>query len=851
LRLKRVRGPADYPKVLKRLSFRAKLLLVLFVPFLALVVVAAAGLSDRFSELHAQEQYGTLVVPMRSLGDLSRAVQDEAVVTSWYSAGGRGADVPLDQVRAHTDLALAQFKADEGVFVDGGASPDAIDKLNEQFGSIKAIRRSVDAVPSSSAFDSLLAIDGDVLGFGETVARNLHDPEIAARVSRAFGLQRENEELAREAGVILPVLATGRAEGFATWIGAITAQSRYELQFVNSATPSELAAFDSGMGSRAGATDLLRPVATDAPLPSALPSAAATGVTPSGYYASYQHQAKALDRASRNVGDVIATAAATSAKTARSDVWTYGGVAVFAMLLTLVLIWFVTRAVVRPVKKLTEAARDMSERRLPQLIESMNKGGDVTAIEPVVVEVASEDEIGELAKAFNDVEAVTTQVALEQSRLLRKGMGDLFVNLARRNQSLLERQLELLDELERNEHDPTALDSLFKLDHMATRMRRNAESLLVLSGAEQPRQWQQPIALVDVVRAAAAEIADFPRVELLGLDQDLAVSGRAVADLAHLLAELLENATSFSPPDAAVVVSGAPTGNGFVVAVTDQGIGFPADRLDAANELLRHPPVVGLALSRALGLHVVGLLASRHGISVELRSGAPLGTVAMVTLPHGILEGTATPEPLVPVPEGAPTPPLTPRRPADDLVAVAPVRPDDEPPVEEWGRESGVVSPVDVIPADARPAASERPPSSPGPVVPEAVVPEVVEPEVVDPEVVEPEVVEPEFVEPESFESTAEPGFVGGDPSESDPDGSGPLGPLPARVPGRHMSHQPGAGGADGSTGDSPRPDQVHEMLTRHQLGKRRGQQGTGDGGSSVGGNGSAAATRVWEDDRQ
>ena len=140
------------------------------------------------------------------------------------------------------------------------------------------------------------------------------------------------------------------------------------------------------------------------------------------------------------------------------------------------------------------------------------------------------------------------EVAHEQSRLLRKGMGDLFVNLARRNQSLLERQLELLDELERNEHDPTALDALFKLDHMATRMRRNAESLLVLSGAEQPRQWQQPIALIDVVRAAAAEIADFPRVELVGIDDDLAVSGRAVSDVAHLLAELLENATSFSPP---------------------------------------------------------------------------------------------------------------------------------------------------------------------------------------------------------------------------------------------------------------------------------------------------------------
>ena len=340
-----------------------------------------------------------------------------------------------------------------------------------------------------------------------------------------------------------------------------------------------------------------------------------------------------------------------------------GAYAIFAMLLTLALIWFVAHAVVRPLRKLTAAARDMSGRRLPQLVESMRTGGDVSLIEPVIVEVSSEDEIGELARAFNDVEAVTTQVALEQSRLLRKGMGDLFVNLARRNQSLLERQLELLDELERNEHDPSALDALFKLDHMATRMRRNAESLLVLSGAEQPRQWQQPIALLDVVRAASAEIADFPRVELVGVDDDLAVSGRAVADLAHLVAELLENATSFSPPDAPVVVSGAPTEHGFVLAISDQGIGMPPEKI-AEQPAARQPPVVGLALSRALGLHVVGLLAARHGITVELRPRAS-GPRRARPVADDILEDVPASEPLVPTASTRDPPetsPLTARR---------------------------------------------------------------------------------------------------------------------------------------------------------------------------------------------
>ena len=405
--------------------------------------------------------------------------------------------------------------------------------------------------------------------------------------------------------------------------------------------------------------------------------------------------------------------------------WLYGGATVLAMLLTIVLIWVVARAVIRPLRKLTESAREMSQKQLPQLVDSMRAGGEIDAVLLPSIEINSDDEIGELARAFNDIEAVTVQVARDQALLLRKGMGDLFVNLARRNQSLLERQLQLLDELERNENDPAALDALFKLDHMATRMRRNAESLLVLSGAEQPRQWQQPIGLLDVVRSASAEIADFPRVELVGVDDELAVSGRAVADLAHLVAELLENATSFSPPDAPVVVSGADTASGFVLAVSDRGIGMPPEKIAEANQLLAKPPVVGLALSRALGLHVVASLAARHGITVELRPGAPVGLVALVTLPSTVLEREAAPAPAAapaaaPVfapqfgPDGQPTP-LGARRVA--------WRPPDEPPVEEWRAESLVEPEAAVAPMATRPVVDIAPIPEPGPIVVEPVAP--------------------------------------------------------------------------------------------------------------------------------
>ncbi|MEX2100386.1 MAG: HAMP domain-containing protein, partial [Acidimicrobiia bacterium] len=614
-------------------------------------------------------------------------------------------------------------------------------------------------------------------------------PAVSSSVSRSLGIQRENEELAREATVLMPVIIGRSRDGFPEWVGAIANQARYERQFLTSATLDEVRAFSDGIDSRRPGTSLLRLPATLG-LPTALPTFQAD---PVAYYDAYLNQAGALDLAGRNVEDVIARVSADSANTARSEVWIYGGLAIFAMLFTLGLIWFVSRAVVRPVRKLTAAARDMSERRLPQLVESLRVGGDITLIEPVIVEVDSEDEIGELARAFYDVESVTTQVAVEQSRLLRKGMGDLFVNLARRNQSLLERQLELLDELERNEHDPGALDSLFKLDHMATRMRRNAESLLVLSGAEQPRQWQQPIPLVDVVRAAAAEIADFPRVELLGVDQQLAVSGRAVADLAHLIAELLENATQFSPPEAAVVVSGAGTADGFVLVIADQGIGLPAERLAAVNHLLARPPVVGLALTRALGLHVVGLLAVRLGIRVELRRGAPLGTMALVTIPQEILEGTGAPEPFVPVPDTpAESVPLTPRR--------AAWRPDDEPPVEEWRREG-------MVTATAMPPGPDPEPVNVAPPV-IAVPPVYSAPPVSSVPVDVPPVAE-----------TSAPPTIADNPIHDD------SGPLASRVPGHNLSHQP-TSPVDVAAADADplRPYHVHEMLTRHQIGKRRGQ---------------------------
>jgi signal transduction histidine kinase len=804
--------------VLSRLSFRAKLLLVLFVPFLALVVVAAAGLSDRFTTLHAQEQYGNLAAPLRSLDDASRAIQDESVVSSWYVAGRGGPSAELAAARKRTDAAVRVFRADEQAFADAGLSEAASVSLtatNRGLDSIPEMRGQVDGLTADAATtrDFYLGVDGHLLDFGERMARDLASSDVSASLTRTFALQRAQHEMAREASVYIAVLASGAPQDFSEWIGAQTSVARYRALFTNTATPDELAAYQGVMGTKDVATDL----------PATYPPAT---LTPAAYYAGYQEQARALDAAINGVEQVVNDTASANASAALFDTRLYGGAAVFAMLLTLMLIWFVSNSLVGPLRRLTAAAREMSQRQLPALVESLRTGGEVGDIRPTLIEVTSEDEIGELAQAFNDVEAVTIEVAHEQSRLLRKGMGDLFVNLARRNQSLLERQLGLLDELERNEHDPAALDALFKLDHMATRMRRNAESLLVLSGAEQPRQWQQPIALIDVVRAAAAEIADFPRVELVGIDDDLAVSGRAVSDVAHLVAELLENATSFSPPDTAVVVSGAVTATGFVLAISDQGIGMPADRIAEANQLLAKPPLVGLALTRALGLHVVGSLAARHAISVELRAGAPVGMVALVALPTAVLEPRA-----VPAPNAPPRPPVYAPQ-MDESGEPEPLgarrvawRPADEPPVEEWRREglagTDAAGPVldepsiTSAPGGDAPTAFDQPrPGFDTPTAFDQPAPAFDAP--------------PAFDQPLGFEEA--PGSSGPPPFDpsgapADPPGFDDQIPLATRVPGQHLSHQPTPGREEVDVDADPmRPYRVHELLTRHAQGKRRGR---------------------------
>ncbi|MGW7099106.1 nitrate- and nitrite sensing domain-containing protein [Streptomyces sp. NPDC054883] len=325
---------------------------------------------------------------------------------------------------------------------------------------------------------------------------------------------------------------------------------------------------------------------------------------------------------------------------ARTDAIVTGAAVVVALLAAFILAGMMARQMSRSMRRLRSAAFDVAEQRLPMLVDQLSRtdpGKVDTRVTPIPID--SQDEIGEVARAFDQVHREAVRLAAEQA-LLRGNVNAIFTNLSMRNQSLIEGQLTLITDLENNEADPDQLENLFRLDHLATRMRRNGENLLILAGEEPGRRWDQPVPLVDVLRAASSEVEQYERIELSGVSE-AEIHGQAVTDLVHLLAELLENATTFSSPQTKVRVNATRLPDGRVmVEIHDKGIGLTAEDFADINHKLANPPTVDAAISQRMGLFVVGRLADRHGIRVQLRpSGEAAGTTSLVMLPDAITHG--------------------------------------------------------------------------------------------------------------------------------------------------------------------------------------------------------------------
>jgi signal transduction histidine kinase len=349
----------------------------------------------------------------------------------------------------------------------------------------------------------------------------------------------------------------------------------------------------------------------------------------------------AMQNTEQLIAGNIVTRAGQLHAAAQKSALTYGIITVVVLLIVLLAALAVARSVVLPLRRLRAGALDIASVQMPERVRLLTESPEAAASMVVApINVADNDEIGEVARAFDRVHAEAVRLAGEQA-LLRSTFNAMFVNLSRRSASLIERLARMIDNLEQTEADPDRLGHLFSMDHLVTRMRRNSENLLLLAGHENPRKWSEPVSLADVARAAISEIEQYNRITL-NIPPGIAVAGAAVSDVAHLLAELIENATMFSAKDTQVqVMMQELSSGGVLIEISDKGIGVSEARLAEMNWRLDNRPTIDVSVSRHMGLFAVARLAERHGVRVRLRPALPQGLSALVWLSDSVIERTS------------------------------------------------------------------------------------------------------------------------------------------------------------------------------------------------------------------
>ena len=492
-------------------------------------------------------------------------------------------------------------------------------------GNITSYGRTVYAIQLAKAAESLQRSIGMQL-----LVRPSEDPKIFAAQSVAFNSYNYLEQIAlgeyQSGGTQADV---DRLKQVMTQKATEGAKRLTEAQLsppVKGDPPSVYAGLTDAIGSAKDA-DAIKDLRKD-------------DVTPETWMGAATAKFDGYTEVEKELVDKAVTEAAEISDDAKTDAFVNGGIVVIALLAAFIVAGVMARQMSRSMQQLRTAAFGIAEQRLPMLVDQLSRtepGRVDTRVQPIPID--TQDEIGEVARAFDQVHREAVRLAAEQA-MLRGNVNAIFTNLSRRNQSLIEGQLTLITDLENNEADPDQLENLFRLDHLATRMRRNGENLLVLAGEEPGRRWDQPVPLVDVMRAASSEVEQYERIELAGVPE-AEIHGQAVTDLVHLLAELLENATTFSSPQTKVRVTATRLPDGRVmVEIHDKGIGLTAEDFADINHKLANPPTVDAAVSQRMGLFVVGRLADRHGIRVQLRpSGEQAGTTSLVMLPDAITHG--------------------------------------------------------------------------------------------------------------------------------------------------------------------------------------------------------------------
>ncbi|MCU1646897.1 MAG: hypothetical protein JWN03_7172 [Nocardia sp.] len=642
----------------RRLGVRTRILAIALVPSLALVLIgvgAAGTLIDHSNNARTwADELQSGVAPTR---ELIEAVQLERQLTEWRTAGAEIDVRDLATARLRLDNALRQIAPAQSRLSSIGpqAMGDTTAAMGDLGGKLTQIRAGADATTLSTAdADAFYSAMPQLVLAGVQIAqKQAPDAPTAIELAQAGAVLQGLEAMSRATalGAALIDGGPGLSADLAGEYVRLLGYYRTRIESLLTDTDSEQAAAAKTLTSGAAWQQLgaMETVLAQRALPRTAGAAAPRTVLP---LTTDDWQAKAgeVDHAlaelwqSENLrAQHLASTAA--ARTTRNSLLAGAGMLVVALGAILVALALANR-IIRRLRRLRDETFALADEHLPETMRRLAAGEQVDIETEAPALKFGSDEIGQVAEAFGHAHAAAVAAAITESRT-REGVKAVFLNIAHRSQVVVHRQLELLDEAESTQENPAVLEIFFRLDHLATRERRNAENLVILAGGQPGRQWRNPVPLMELVRSAVGETVDYKRVRTGRLPQAFIVGG-AVGDLIHLLAELIDNATSFSPPQAHVQVAGSTVARGVALEISDQGMGIPEAELHRINAMLATPADFGItsfSSDSRLGLFVVSQLAGRHGISVRLSESDYGGIRAIVLVPAALVAGeTPSPE---------------------------------------------------------------------------------------------------------------------------------------------------------------------------------------------------------------
>ncbi|WP_405667649.1 nitrate- and nitrite sensing domain-containing protein [Streptomyces sp. NBC_01166] len=695
-------GPVPGRGSLRPRTVRAKIISLLMVPVVSLLALwglATVTTAQDVARLReVQRVDSTVRAPVAAA--VSALQGERTAALRQLAAPGAGHAGALQQRAERTDTALDALRlgdshtvADAGILSAGAAG--RLSTFLDQAQRLRTLRTGILDPPVGDSGRTRATDDETRAAYTRytgTIAAafevsgaltGTHDAETGSEARVHLELERSGEMLAREEAVLASALPTGRLDGeqLRLFTGAVA--TRRALS--GSAGADLPAAGREAWRALTDRTAYRRLTAAEDTVLAAPPGRRAAEAVPD----AWERDVATVRTELRAIGTPAGGHTSDRAGPFTHALFSPAGAAVLlgflAVAASLVISVRIGRGLVVELVGLRDGALEIARYKLPQAMRRLRAGEEIDVRAEAPPGRTSHDEIGQVGEALDTVHRAALDAAVERAELA-SGISGVFVNLARRSQVLVHRQLTLLDGMERRADDPGELGDLFRLDHLTTRMRRHAESLIILSGAAPGRAWRMPVPLTNVVRAAVSEIEDYARVEVRALP-DAGVKGAAVADLTHLLAELVENAAQFSPPHTKVRISGEPVGNGYALEIEDRGLGMGKELLDEANRRIEQSEALDLFDSDRLGLFVVSRLSARHRVKVQLRTSPYGGTTAVVLLPTALLQSA--------LPEGSPA------GPAGAATRTATVARDDD------GPGPGRLAP--------HPAARPRPPAFPAP----------------------------------------------------------------------------------------------------------------------------------------